>query len=225
MEDSKLSELRNKIDAIDEQLLTLLSARANLVLEVGKHKHKTGVKGNYIRSGREARMIRELTAKGAGSFPKPAIKTLWRCIISASLGLESGLKVALPANAGFELHRVAIEYFGGFTEFSEYETDDEIINSIDQHRIGILTLDTGWWLLLAEKQHSNLKIFAKLADGIFAVGRLETEESGDDRTVAITHAESHAGHLLASHGKVKLVEFSGFEKNLNDAVVIGNYGL
>ena len=223
MEDSKLLELRNKIDAIDQEMLKLLSARSDIVLEVGKHKGDNNG-NNFIRSGREAKMLRELCAK-SNKFPKPAIRALWRNIISASLSLESGLKVALPAHSNLQLHKVIIEYFGSFTEYKEYASDEEILNSIDKYTIGIFTLQSGWWLKLGEPSHQNLKIFAKLGDGIFAVARLQTETSDDDVTLAITHADAHKGHTIATHGKVKLIELPGFYSEIPDAVVIGHYGL
>ena len=224
MEDSKLSELRNKIDAIDDKLLAMLSARAELVLEVGKLK-KQSPESNFIRSGREAKMLRELLAKNKNKLPPALIRSLWRSIISASLKLENGLKIALPAGADLPLHLAVIDYFGSFTEYKEYEAEDEILDSIDKHKVGVFTLSSGWWLKLAEKDHQNLKIFAKLSEGIFAVAKLDPEESGNDKTIAITHATTHTGHELATHGKVKLIEVSGFHRQLADAVVIGNYGL
>lgn len=223
MEDSKLSELRNKIDAIDRELLKLLGDRSDIVCEVGKLKGDNNG-NNFIRSGREARMLRELTAKGAGKFPKAAIKSIWRVIISASLDLESGLKIALPNNLDFKSHRDITEYFGNFIHYQEYEDETEILDSIDKHTIGIFPLTSGWWLNLGDTKHKNLKIFARLNDNLFAVAKLGTEESGDDVTLAITHADKHKGHKITEHGKVKLIEVPGFAHEIDDAVVIGHYG-
>jgi hypothetical protein len=164
-------------------------------------------------------------ARDARNLPQPLIRSLWRSIISASLALEGGLKIALPAAAGLNFHLAAIDYFGSFTEYKEYESEDEILSAIDKQTIGVFRLGSGWWLNLGEKKHDDLKIFARLGPEIFAVARLETEASGEDRTIAITHADAHAGQKLATHGKVKLVEVDGFHRVINDAVVIGNYGL
>lgn len=222
MEDSKLSELRNKIDAIDSELLAMLAARADLVLKVGKLKHETGCSGNFIRSGREARMLRELVAKGAGAFPRPAIRAMWRNIISASLGLEAGLKVALVKSDDFTQHKDIIEYFGSFTNYSEYKSDDDAIAAIDQYTVCVLNPESGWWLKLAEDK--SLKIFARIGSQ-FAIAQVQPEESGADKTLAITHQDDHVGHRIAIHGKVKLVEIDGFHREIKDMVVVGNYGL
>lgn len=221
--DTKLEELRNKIDAIDSQILELLKNRSGLVLEVGKHKGDNGG-NNLIRSGREAKMLRDLVAKGAGHFPKPAIRSMWRSIISASLSIECGLKIAIPKGLDFERHKTIIEYFGSFSSYKQCENDAEIFSSIDKQTVGVFTLDTGFWLELAEEKHKNLKIFAKLGDGIYAVAKLQPEESGDDVTLAITHAQTHKGHKLAEHGKVKLIEVKGFHLSIDDAVVVGSCG-
>ncbi len=219
-----LEELRNKIDAIDSKILKLLAERAELVLDVAKAKGNNNGH-NFIRSGREAKMLRELVARGAGVFPKPAIYSLWRSIISASLALENGLQVALPKNSSLEMHRLSVEYFGSFTKYHEYESEHEALEKIDKHTVAILSLESGWWLSLGDEKYKHLKIFARLGEGVFAIGKLQPEESGADKTLAIIDANAHHGHAIATHGKVKLVEFEGFHTALNDAVVIGNYGL
>jgi len=49
-----LSELRDKIDAIDEQILQLINQRASCAVEVAKTKIAQGEQGTFYRPDRES---------------------------------------------------------------------------------------------------------------------------------------------------------------------------
>ena len=55
-----LSELREKIDSIDQQILSLLNQRANCALEVAKTKLAQGEFGTFYRPDREAAVLRRI---------------------------------------------------------------------------------------------------------------------------------------------------------------------
>ena len=78
--EKQLTSLREEIDAIEIELLELLAKRAEHVQEVGRVKEANKVDGSFIRSGREARMMRKILDKGAGAMPKGAIFSIWRSI-------------------------------------------------------------------------------------------------------------------------------------------------
>ena len=60
---NNIGDLRKQIDIIDDKIIDLLKERLDVVKEVGKIKHSQGGKFSFIRSGREAEMLRNLTAK------------------------------------------------------------------------------------------------------------------------------------------------------------------
>lgn len=91
-----LNLLRQKIDALDEQILALLRERMDCVEEVGALKHAQKDQGNFIRPGREAAMLRRLLAQADPRYPAEAITTIWRLLIAASLKLEQSLTLVLP---------------------------------------------------------------------------------------------------------------------------------
>src|SRR5690606_41197438 len=91
---ARLQPLRQRIDAIDDQILTLLNERARTAQAVGDVKKEFDVDGPVLKPEREATIIRELQARNPGPFTADAIDAVWTQIISACRGLESVLTVA-----------------------------------------------------------------------------------------------------------------------------------
>src|SRR3989442_10238789 len=90
-----LSDIRKKIDAIDDQLLTLFNERADLVHEVGLVKRAEGTE--IYAPEREELVLRTLAEKNAGlkgRLPEKSIRAIYREIMSASLALEKDLTIA-----------------------------------------------------------------------------------------------------------------------------------
>lgn len=88
-DDKKLSELRAKIDEVDDQLLALLNQRAQLALQVRIAK---GGK-NIYRPEREAQILQRITALNDGPLSAEAIETLFRSIIFVCRSIQ---EVELP---------------------------------------------------------------------------------------------------------------------------------
>ncbi|PIR34014.1 MAG: hypothetical protein COV36_01640, partial [Alphaproteobacteria bacterium CG11_big_fil_rev_8_21_14_0_20_44_7] len=220
---NKLSKLRTQIDDVDNQLLALFAKRAELVEEVGKVKKASSITGNFIRSGREAKMMREILAKGAGSFPKPALFSIWRSIIAASLKMEGGLSIAMPRSKSFNMHNLISEYFGTFSDYIICDSVEGCLDQIDAHTIGVLNAHDNWWTLNLK----DLRVFAKLHDEIFALAKLTPEETGEDKTLFVSkHEIVELPHIATLNGYY-LYEIEGYftdEKDLNykDVKILGS---
>lgn len=82
-----LNELRERLDAIDEQVLSLLSERARVVVQVAafKQQHNLPV---YIPE-REASIIKRLRALNPGPLGGDALERIYRTIIEAMREFES----------------------------------------------------------------------------------------------------------------------------------------
>ncbi len=80
-----LRELRHEINAINQDLLTTLSRRAEVVLKIYQIRRKMGV--NLFVPERESEMLQEITALNRGPFPDSTIKSLFKEIFRASLNL------------------------------------------------------------------------------------------------------------------------------------------
>ncbi|MFY3550120.1 prephenate dehydratase [Achromobacter insolitus] len=96
----KLLPLRQRIDALDAQILDLLTQRASAALEVGEVKHAANADGPVLRPEREADVIRRLQQTNPGPFPNAGVAAVWTEIISACRGLERGMTVAFLGPQG-----------------------------------------------------------------------------------------------------------------------------
>jgi hypothetical protein len=164
---------------------------------VGELKKKSQQPGvSFIRSGREAEMVRRIVACFKGkTFPAPATAYIWRMIISASLSLESPLTVsAYTAETNHDIYWLTREYFGNFISIAKEPTSKRVLGDVLDGKagVGVLPLPGGttewsWWRELPE----GIKVFACLpfilAKGseiqALAVAKIEPETSGDDVTL------------------------------------------
>jgi len=105
-----LQALRERIDAADAELLSLLNRRAQLALEVGELKKREG--SVVFRPEREAQVIDGLKARNAGPLATESIAPIWREIMSACRALETPTRVAYLGPAGTFSELAALGYFG-----------------------------------------------------------------------------------------------------------------
>jgi chorismate mutase/prephenate dehydratase len=83
-----LSPLRERIDAIDHQIVALLNERAEIALEIGRIKEATGRRA--IRDPkREAEVIERVTSASSGLFPEPELVSLYRTLIAATRKVQA----------------------------------------------------------------------------------------------------------------------------------------
>lgn len=86
MSQRDLYQLREQLDAINSQLLEMLSDRARIVQEIGQAKGKQGVpKFDPVR---EKSMLDTLVANNKGPFDDKTIRHLFKQIFQASLNLQ-----------------------------------------------------------------------------------------------------------------------------------------
>ena len=111
-----LDHIRQSIDSIDQQLLALLSQRADLVHEVGLVKKRDGLQ--IYAPEREEALLRRLMAINTGRLPEKSIRAIYREIMSAALALEDDLKIAYLGPEGTWTHQAAIKKFGHSVAYS-----------------------------------------------------------------------------------------------------------
>lgn len=122
-----LSELRRRIDAIDDELLRLISERARLAREAGQLKQ-----GNHVyRPEREAQILSRMKAKNPGPLSSESVQRLFREIMSACLALEHPLRVAYLGPRGTFSQTAAIKHFGHAVETVESASIDEVFRSVE----------------------------------------------------------------------------------------------
>jgi chorismate mutase / prephenate dehydratase len=106
-----LSGIRERIDAIDQDLLRLISERAALAKEVADVKAANGEK-RFYRPEREAAVLRRIKAQNPGPLDGEEVARLFREIMSACLALEQPLAVAFLGPEGTFTQAAALKHFG-----------------------------------------------------------------------------------------------------------------
>ena len=122
-----LSELRIQIDAIDQQLLQLLSRRAHVAEQVGAVKRQEG--SAFFRPDRVAQVIRKVQAANPGPLRDAHIATIWHEIMSACLALEAPQRVAVLGPEGTFCEQAAHQFFGQAAELVYCANFDEVFHA------------------------------------------------------------------------------------------------
>src|SRR5260370_41575466 len=107
---SRLIPLRERIDALDAQLIALLNQRAAVALEVGEVKKHFNAP--VFRPEREMQVIARLQEMSEGPLGGDHISSIWREIMSASRALEQTLRAAYLGPLRTYRQQTMFEYFG-----------------------------------------------------------------------------------------------------------------
>ncbi len=83
---ARLDELRRRIDALDEQLVRLLSERAACALEIGRVKKQAGM--DVYQPAREAEVLAHVQHVNGGPLDHGAIRRLFERVIDEARRLE-----------------------------------------------------------------------------------------------------------------------------------------
>ena len=221
---SELSTIREKIDAIDTQLLTLLNDRAKLALEVGKIKSRDGLP--IYAPDREMSLLRGLIEKNEGPLSPNAIRAIYREIMSAALALEKNVVISCFGPEGGACHQTARARFGSSVSYAFFPEVSELFAAVGKGEgdCGVVPIeDAGHG---AENQtldalaSTDLTICAEIVDGTpgergsssryFVMARTATAITTSDRTTLMLRVEDKPGALVGA-----LEPFRDAELNLN----------
>jgi len=123
----ELLALRERIDAIDRDLLAALNRRAALAQQVGELKKREG--SVAFRPEREAQVIDGLKQLNSGPLQTDSIAPIWREIMSACRALETATRVAYLGPAGTFSELAALGYFGSSIVCVPCANIDEVFRS------------------------------------------------------------------------------------------------
>ncbi len=122
-----LLALRERIDAVDRELLAALNRRAALAQQVGELKKREG--SVAFRPEREAQVIDGLKRSNTGPLRTDSIAPIWREIMSACRALETATRVAYLGPAGTFSELAAFGYFGSSIVRVPCANIDEVFRS------------------------------------------------------------------------------------------------
>lgn len=191
--DPALLKLRHKIDEIDNKLIDLLNQRMDVVDEVAILKRSKG-DDIFIRSNREADMMRHIIAKLEDKYPKTHIFSIWRKIIAAANLHEQEVKIGLYNPKQVADYKYLIQqYYSEDFEVESFTNAQELLNKLTAKglQIAILPPPTAQDFWCESLIGSDVKIFAKIpfiqnnaSDlELFCLAIKDVEPSDNDRTL------------------------------------------
>jgi chorismate mutase / prephenate dehydratase len=128
---TSLAELREKIDAIDADLLRLINARAECALEVAKTKIAQGEQGTFYRPDRESLVLRRIKELNPGPLPDYTAVRFFRELMSSCLALEKPMNVAFLGPEGTFTQQAVVKHFGNAVKALPSATIDDIFTVVE----------------------------------------------------------------------------------------------
>jgi len=129
--DPALAELRQQIDAIDDQVLALLNQRAACAQRVAEIKQAQGEVETFYRPEREAEVLRRIAANNTGPLSNEAAVRFFREVMSACLALEKPLTVAFLGPEGTFCQQAAYKHFGHAIQAQPFPAIDEVFRAVE----------------------------------------------------------------------------------------------
>jgi chorismate mutase / prephenate dehydratase len=208
---SELSAIREKIDAIDTKLLTLLNDRAKLALEVGKIKNRDGLP--IYAPDREQLLLRGLMEKNEGPLTESAIRAIYREIMSAALALEKNVVISCFGSEGGACHRAARARFGSSVSYAFFADVGELFTAVGKGEgdCGVVQIEKAGHGTVSQTLDAmaagDLTICAEIYSGTsdddsddrsryFVMARTGTAITGGDRTTLLLRVEDKPGSLV-----------------------------
>ena len=127
---SEKDDLRRQIDALDEELLTLLNRRQGLAQTIGKIKNQEGVRTLDFR--REEEVVAHLLHQNPGPLSHTALRNIFREIISAARESQAPLGVAFLGPEATFSHLAALKKFGYASRFGPMATIQEVFSEVEK---------------------------------------------------------------------------------------------
>src|SRR5258705_12779539 len=110
-----LEDLRRQIDALDDQIVPLLNARAQIVVQIGKLKQQSGVP--IYAPDREKAVLEKVRKINKGPLANRCLEAVYRELMSGSFALEKPLRIGFLGPDGSFSHAATMAKFGSSVEY------------------------------------------------------------------------------------------------------------
>ena len=126
-----LGQVRQRIDAVDEKIQSMLNERAKLAQLVGISKSLDGRTVDFYRPEREAQVLRMAKARNKGPLRNEEVLRLFREIMSACLAQQEPLKVAFLGPEGTFSQTAVHTHFGHSVRALPLTSTDEVFHEVE----------------------------------------------------------------------------------------------
>jgi chorismate mutase/prephenate dehydratase len=131
MSDQELKKIRERIDALDKEIQSLISERAQCAQKVAEVKLRDGNNALFYRPEREAQVLRAVKERNSGPLKEDEMARLFREIMASCLALEQPLTVAYLGPDGTYTHAAAQKHFGGAMQGMPVTQIDEVFRVVE----------------------------------------------------------------------------------------------
>jgi chorismate mutase / prephenate dehydratase len=126
----EMKVLRDRIDAVDQEIVRLLDRRARMARRIGEVKQEKGLEA--YAPARERAVLDRVASLSGGDFPKRGLEVVFREIISSSISLEARLKIAYLGPENTFTHEAALRSFGTSVELVPQPTVADVFARVER---------------------------------------------------------------------------------------------
>jgi chorismate mutase/prephenate dehydratase len=130
-EKQQLDDIRQQIDAVDEEIQALINKRAALAQEVARIKLASGDDALFYRPEREADVLRAVKERNQGPLDSEEMARLFREIMSACLALEKPMSIAFLGPDGTFTQAAALKHFGHSVTTTPFNSIGDVFREIE----------------------------------------------------------------------------------------------
>jgi chorismate mutase / prephenate dehydratase len=130
-ERNSILAIRQRIDALDAEILKLISERARCAQDVARLKRLSSPEVDCYRPEREAEVLTKVMARNPGPLSGEEITRLFRELMSACLALEQTLNIAFLGPEGTFTEQAALKHFGHSVRTTPLSAIDEVFREVE----------------------------------------------------------------------------------------------
>ena len=185
--------IREKIDAIDDNILDLLKQRIQCAIDIGKLKDKTKrAKWDPLR---ERQIYQRLLADNKEFFPERALRSIFHEIITTCRLSQKNIVVSYLGPEATFTHQAGVRYFGHSADYKPLESIDEVFAEVDKGRTayGVVPVENS----IEGAVFSTLDSFMKYKVQICGEIRLEISHNLVSKSGNIEDIQTVASHSQA----------------------------
>lgn len=164
----ELLKFRNEIDSIDQQVLALLSRRAECAKQIGKIKQNQTVAVPFYRPEREKQVLERLMALNEMPLPDKEVRRLFREVMSACLALEMPMDIAYLGPEGTFTQAAVLKQFGHSVNTVPLRSIPDVFKSVtsENAHFGVVPIENSTEGMVTHTldmfTHSELKICGEI---------------------------------------------------------------
>lgn len=130
-----LLALRDRIDALDTQILGLLNERAQCAEDVAHAKLAEDPNAKFYRPEREAQILTRMQSLNTGPLRDEQVAHLYREIISSCLALEESMCIGYLGPQGTFTEEATLKHFGQAVGTKPVASIDQVFREVESGRV------------------------------------------------------------------------------------------